>query len=199
MSKTNHYQSVLKSFPEYISLNQMYRICHQSKRTCRYLLESALVPNTDNGKKTHRFTIKTSDVVNYLRDREINPLKYKPPKNYYHTDSGAMLSQSNGKHQGDDDTAAIRKKYEKYFSHWPDVLSIPQVSQMTGYSITSVRKWCSKKRMKSFMINQCYMIPKEYLLDYLSKKHYLRFVIKTQGHSSHTSLSENTENISEKQ
>lgn len=38
--------------PNIITKDQMYRICHISKKTCLFLLESGLVPNIDSGKKT---------------------------------------------------------------------------------------------------------------------------------------------------
>ena len=90
MMTTDEYcEIVLRDYPEYISSDQMYRICHISKRTCRYLLETGLVPNIDSGKKTRRFKIKTTDVVSYLNDRENNPLRYKAPDDYYKTDHKA--------------------------------------------------------------------------------------------------------------
>lgn len=58
------------AYPEYITKDQMYRICHISKKTCLFLLESGLVPNIDSGKKTRRFKIKTVDVIQYLKDRD---------------------------------------------------------------------------------------------------------------------------------
>ena len=54
---------ILQQYPEYITKDQMYRICHISKKTCLFLLESGLVPNIDSGKKTRRFKIKTVDVI----------------------------------------------------------------------------------------------------------------------------------------
>lgn len=56
---------ILQQYPEYITKDQMYRICHISKKTCLFLLESGLVPNIDSGKKTRRFKIKTVDVIQY--------------------------------------------------------------------------------------------------------------------------------------
>ena len=38
---------ILQQYPEYITKDQMYRICHISKKTCLFLLESGLVPNID--------------------------------------------------------------------------------------------------------------------------------------------------------
>ena len=63
-------QEVLTEYPEYITKEQMYRICHISKKTCLFLLQSGLVPNIDSGRKTRCYKIKTTDVLQYLRDRD---------------------------------------------------------------------------------------------------------------------------------
>lgn len=76
-------QEVLTSYPKYITKEQMYRICHISKKTCLFLLESGLVPSIDSGKKTCRFKIKTTDVVKYLKERDDYPELYKAPDGFY--------------------------------------------------------------------------------------------------------------------
>ena len=80
------YNEVLQSYPEYITKDQMYRICHIIKKTCLFLLESRLIPNIDSGKKTRRFKIKTTDVVEYLKDRDDYPELYKAPGVFYKGD-----------------------------------------------------------------------------------------------------------------
>ena len=73
---------ILQQYPEYITKDQMYRICHISKKTCLFLLESGLVPNIDSGKKTRRFKIKTVDVIQYLKDRDDYPELFKAPDGF---------------------------------------------------------------------------------------------------------------------
>ena len=71
MDTTIQYQDILEQYPIYITKDQMYRVCHISKKTCLFLLESGLVPCQDSGKKTRRFKIKTTNVIRYLEDRDI--------------------------------------------------------------------------------------------------------------------------------
>lgn len=66
MNATTQYQDILEQYPIYMTKDQMYRICHISKKTCLFLLESGLVPCLDSGKKTRRFKIKTTDVIQYI-------------------------------------------------------------------------------------------------------------------------------------
>ena len=85
---------ILQQYPEYITKDQMYRICHISKKTCLFLLESGLVPNIDSGKKTRRFKIKTVDVIQYLKDRDDYPELFKAPDGFYKGKGGDKKAPS---------------------------------------------------------------------------------------------------------
>ena len=49
------YSALLMEYPEVISKEQVYRICHISKRKATWLLENGIIPCKDSGKKTRRF------------------------------------------------------------------------------------------------------------------------------------------------
>ena len=67
------YAELLKQYSEYLTKEQMYKACHISKKTCRFLLQSGLIPCQDTGKKTRRYTIHKADIIKYLEDREKHP------------------------------------------------------------------------------------------------------------------------------
>ena len=74
----------LKStYPDVITKDQFYRICHISKKTASYLLDNGLVPCTNSGKQTRKYKIHIDDVITFLDARENNPLAFKTPKNFY--------------------------------------------------------------------------------------------------------------------
>ena len=174
-------REVLTEYPEYISKEQMYRICHISKKTCLFLLESGLVPSVDSGKKTRRFKIKTADVVQYLRERDDYPELYKAPDGFYKS-VGCKKAPSFDEVFKKDDLAAMRKYYEERLIDYPDVMSIEQVAEFTGYCKTSVRAWCSKQEAKCFLIRQRFQIPKESLLDFLVSKYFIGIAVKSSKH-----------------
>lgn len=177
MNATTEYQYILEQYPIYMTKDQMYRICHISKKTCLFLLESGLVPCLDSGKKTRRFKIKTADVIHYLTDRELHPEYYKPPEGYYkqpHIPQPRVLSEH--------DLLKMRQSYEKELALWPDVMTIKQVSAFTGYGKTSVERWCNKQYLKNFYIKRRYYIPKEYLIDFLVSWNFIGIVVKSENH-----------------
>ena len=62
-----------EEYPEVISADQLYRICHISKRKAKWLLEHGYIPCEDSGKKTRRYKIRLNDVIDYLRTLEAAP------------------------------------------------------------------------------------------------------------------------------
>ena len=175
------YETILAAYPLYMTKEQMYQICHISKRTCLFLLESGLVPCQDSGKKTRRFRIYTEDVIRYLEDREVHPELYKPPVGFYNqkfknTSAPTPLTQ--------DDIQFMRKFYEAKLGKYPDVLSSKQISSFTGYDTTSVNIWCDKNKLKHFYIKRKNLVPKPYLIDFLVSWDYIGIGVKSKKHKN---------------
>ena len=76
------YTYLYEEYPEVISADQLYRICHISKRKAKWLLEHGYIPCEDSGKKTRRYKIRLNDVIDYLLTLEAAPergLEPEPP------------------------------------------------------------------------------------------------------------------------
>ena len=141
MASSNSYQQILDEYPEYITKEQLYRICHISKKTAQNLLESGEIPCTDTGKKTHRFLISAVDVVDYLRRRDSEP---KPEPD-----------------------AGVAEQIRSALALYPDVLSVMQVSAITGRYPQTVTKWCRSQYIKSYSSGGKNHILKASLTDFL--------------------------------
>lgn len=182
MNTTTQYQDILEQYPIYMTKDQMYRVCHISKKTCLFLLESGLVPCLDSGKKTRRFKIKTTDVVQYLKDREINRGLYRPPVGYY---SDCVAHKKRGKlviPLTEKNASIMRSFFVSALAKYNDVLTVNQISDYTGYCTTSVIRWCNKQQLKCFEIRRKYMVPKEYLIDFLVSDYFMRVSVKSKKH-----------------
>lgn len=127
---------ILQQYPEYITKDQMYRICYISKKTCLFLLESNLVPNIDSGKKIRRFKIKTVDVIKYLKDRDDYTELLKAPDGFYKGKGGDKKYTSFDEVFTQEDLIRMRQYYERLLKNNPDVMSVEQVAQFTGYNKT---------------------------------------------------------------
>ena len=141
MASSNSYQQILDEYPEYITKEQLYQICHISKKSAQNLLESGEIPCIDSGRKTHRFLIATADVVDYLQCRDSAP---RPAA---------------------DETAV--EKIRAALALYPDVLSVAQVSELTGRRSSTVTKWCRLNYIENIYAGGKNHIPKASLADFL--------------------------------
>ena len=158
------YSYLLEEYPPTISMDQLYKICHISKRKAKWLLENGVIPCKDSGKKTRRFAIKIKDVINFLKMQEAGKLKNLPPP-------GIFASKSPSK------KTSYVKVTPSAFSillkgQWklnPDALSTEQVSELLGYTTTTVTKWIKTGKLKAVQYQRGYLIPKEWLIHYLAE------------------------------
>ena len=192
--KTNHYYSdLLRQYPAYMTKEQMYQVCHISKKTCLFLLQSGLVPCLDSGKKTRRFKIETANVIRYLADRELHPDRYKPPDGFYKRKRVKGKSRRKKRRKLGTDTPSpsvtgvdpciMREYYRAELELYPDdVLTTKQISEFTGYSHSSVVRWCNKQYLQNFYIRHRFYVPKEYLLDFFTSRRFINISVKSELH-----------------
>lgn len=154
------YNWILEEYPEYITKDQFYRICHVSKKTALYYLESGLIPCVDSGKRTRRFTIATKDVVDFLNKRDNDPQACKPIAGWYAA-KRKRLSTSQPFCKETQESLAVK------LDGYPDLLKSRDVAQITGYSDTAVVTWCSSGKLHGFLIRRTYLIPKASLIEFM--------------------------------
>jgi len=158
---TLDYVQLLKDYPKYMSLEQMRIVCHISKSTARRLLQTDLLPCINTGKKTHTYQIRKTDVIKYLKQRDIKPEKYKFGKdNYDAAFAKSMMNADDDKSISDSDNSLQHEDY-------PDVLSTKQAASLAGVGASAINDWVKKKYLISFRKNNALYIPKVSLAEYL--------------------------------
>ena len=171
--KTNHYSNLLRQYPEHMTKEQMYQVCHISKKTCLFLLQSGLVHCLDSGKKTRRFKIETADVIRYLEDRELHPDRYKPPDGFYKRKRVREKSRRKKRRKPETDTpspsvAAIdphimREFYKVELGIYPDDVSNGQNAEIGQIYDTILSYMLSYMTLPSFMSAVSTTAPQEEL------------------------------------
>lgn len=171
-SQFEYFESIKRTYPKTMNKDQFYQVAHISKATALYLLQSGLVPCKDTGKKTRRYTIKTTDVIAYLQDRIIYPSKYSAPDGWY-----IGRSQGSVKHIEDSVNRVIyftdeqRTLLKEYFleemTDLDDLLTVTDFAQFLGYSKKAVILWCNKNKLHHFYIARKFIIPKISAIDFL--------------------------------
>ena len=158
-----HLQINWDEVPEIITKEQLWKLCHISKTTARYLLLSGKIPCQNSGAQTRCYQILKKDVIHYLADREKYPEYYTAPKNWY----AAIPNHDIVEH-----LPKITKDMHPYFGHvlrdFPDVMDNQMISKFTGHSKTAINNWCLDGLLQHFVIKGRNAIPKTYLIDFFA-------------------------------
>lgn len=173
-------------YPDGVSKEQFYKIAHISKATARYLLDSGKVPCLNTGKKTHRYLIMTEDVIRYLKDREKHPDRYMVIDGWYSKRSGVQKEfvsyRGELRKLSKKQIEELQEHIDSRTSEYDDLLDVKSVSKITGYSCSTICRWCEQGRLKSFRISGTYRIPKEWLVNFLSSEFSGEIVRKSRKH-----------------
>ncbi|QGZ99294.1 helix-turn-helix domain-containing protein [Dehalobacter restrictus] len=172
------YSFLIDRYPEFITKDQFYKICHISKNTAHHYLENGFIPCIDSGKKTRRYKIALKDIIFFLEDRDKNPEKYYLPNHYNNPFLPSEIRQYKAKPRPDTYKYAYKlkglkevKNYQKYleqqFADYPDMLTRPQVQQITGYSVDTILLWCKSGKVRYIRHHNAYLLQKKSVIDYI--------------------------------
>lgn len=168
MAKTKgKYHWIIEKYPETITKEQLYRLCHVSKKTAQHYLVNGLIPCTNTGKKTRQYVIRTVDVMAFLEARDHDPEMCLAPLGWYKQNATVYRPRVHSPAM----QQKLRAALECILIHYPDVLTSTQVAEVTGYQHSTVVQWCSKKKLEFFNIRRSYLIPKVNLMEYLMDNH----------------------------
>lgn len=172
------YSFLINKYPEYVTKEQFYKICHISKNTARYYLENGFIPCIDSGKKTRRFKVATKDIVFFLEDRTRNPEKYYLPNHYNNPFLPSEIRQykfkprfdyykDHYKLKGINEVNDYKYYLEQQFADYPDMLTGTQINQITGHSTNTIFSWCKSGKVRYIKHHSAYLIQKRSVIDYL--------------------------------
>ena len=156
---------LLSELPETISKEQLCKLCHMSKSTALYLLESGLIKCTDTGKRTHRFIIRREDFFAFLSEREQNPQKFKAPDLWYCENPEKRKTRKTT--AAEYDIPSLRTFYESKLERYDELLTLIQIRLFTGYEKATVEAWIRQGHLKYLDCLKGKMIPKEWFIDFL--------------------------------
>lgn len=170
MQRNEDIKQRLQGYPSYISKEQLCKICHISKRTALRLLEDGSIPCKSNGKQTRKFQIALADVEAFLLKRQarikINP---REARNVYRPMSAEMKS-------------LLPHVVTDWLEPYPDVLSVDEVVQITGYGSSSVVKWCKKEDLQHYCIGRKFFVPKIWLQEFMLSERFWGIHVKSHIH-----------------
>lgn len=170
MQRNEDIKQRLQGYPSYISKEQLCKICHISKRTALRLLEDGSIPCKSNGKQTRKYQIALADVEAFLLKRQAR-IKPNPreARNVYRPMSAEMKS-------------LLPHVVTDWLEPYPDVLSVDEVVQITGYGSSSVVKWCKKEDLQHYCIGRKFFVPKTWLQEFMLSERFWGIHVKSHIH-----------------
>lgn len=159
------YEYLREQYPEIISKDQLYRICHISKRKARWLLENGIIPCEDSGKQTRRFHIRLEDVITFLERRDAGLLQAEIPVGIF--SSGV---HSSAQPRQTLDSGALCAFLLERWADALDMLTVQQAASLCGYGPAAINGWIGKGRMTALPCRGRNLIPKESLAERLASR-----------------------------
>lgn len=181
---------------EIISLEQLYKMLHISKRKAAWMLQNGIIPCEIRNTPTHKYSIRKEDALAYMeksereKRREIpvgifNAKKTNNPRRTESQDSdcGGYFDDTHYKLRGKERARFVRM-LEDLFSAVPDTLTADEVAEVTGYSRTTILRYARKKYIYAVIIMGKYYISKKSVISYLGTDRAFKNTQKSEWHEN---------------
>ena len=165
---------------EIISLEQLYKMLHISKRKAAWMLQNGIIPCEIRNTPTHKYAIRKEDVLAYMeknaREKRseipvgiFNAKKTNNPRRTESPDSdcGGYFDDTHYKLRGKE-RARFKKMLEELLSAVPDTLTVDEVAELTGYHRRTVLRYVQRKYIYAVNIMGKYYISKHSIINYLA-------------------------------
>ena len=165
---------------EIISLEQLYKMLHISKRKAAWMLQNGIIPCEIRNTPTHKYTIRKEDVLAYMTKSErekrkeipvgiFNAKKTNNPRRTESPDSdcGGYFDDTNYKLRGKE-RARFKEMLKELLSAVPDTLTVDEVAELTGYHRRTILRYVQRKYIYAVNIMGKLYISKQSIINYLA-------------------------------
>ena len=181
---------------EIISLEQLYKMLHISKRKAAWMLQNGIIPCEIRNTPTHKYAIRKEDVLAYIAKSErekrkeipvgiFNAKKTNNPRRPESSvsDCGGYFDDTHYKLRGKE-RARFKEMLEELLSAVPDTLTVDEVAELTDYSRTTVLRYVRRKYIYAVNIMGKYYISKHSIINYLATDKAFRNAQKSEWHKN---------------
>ena len=181
---------------EIISLEQLYKMLHISKRKAAWMLQNGIIPCEIRNTPTHKYSIRKEDALAYIAKSErekrkeipvgiFNAKKTNNPRRTESPDSdcGGYFDDTHYKLRGKE-RARFKKMLEELLSAVPDTLTVDEVAELTGYHRRTVLRYVQRKYIYAVNIMGKYYISKQSIINYLATDKAFGNTQKSEWHDS---------------
>ena len=171
------YATLKNQHGDFLSLDEFAKVCKISKKSARYLVERGIIPAIDTGKRTWQYKIAIDDVIAYLERREKVGSMIPPGATSSRSPRRVARKISTRKSFSQMVTPGREHEIAEYFEYiyadCGEILTTADIVEMTGLKKTTVINLLNAGRIKSIESSPTYLIPKQYLLDFVVTRHFI--------------------------
>ena len=143
---------------EFVTQEQVRQMLHVSKRKAKYLLDNGIIPCINTGKKTRQYRVKVSDIEYYMEHPYDFAVGMFPSGSKYKSVKKEAVRL---------DEDIVQKYYLDLLSNANDMLSVQEISELTGYSTSAIYRWIERGWIDSMMFLGRHLIRKDNLYSFL--------------------------------
>ena len=177
-----------------ISLEQLYKMLHISKRKAAWMLQNGIIPCEIRPTKTHRYVIRMEDVQVYLRKKRSVRRKEIPVGIFNAKPTKQTVVINNNRPMdtveigecvvtiADECRDAFRAHVERRLRYFPDALTADKAAEIIGYSPHTVLSYIRQKRIFAVQISGKYILPKTALVEFIISDAAFEIVHKSTWH-----------------
>ncbi len=161
-----------------ISADAARAYLHISKRKFLYMLQNGYIGYEDNGNKTHRYSLKMSDVEALRKEINEHPERFADLSGRFTAQKSTpptlriVLSPSEAK--------ALRNYLEKRWRHHPDAMPSKLAAELTGLTVGTLNRYVAKGNIFGAVVGGKVLISKQSLIGYLTAPDVVRKVTTVQ-------------------
>ena len=161
-----------------ISADAARAYLHISKRKFLYMLQNGYIGYEDNGNKTHRYSLKMSDVEALRKEMNEHPERFADLSGRFTAQKSTpptlriVLSPSEAK--------ALRNYLEKRWRHHPDAMPSKLAAELTGLTVGTLNRHVSRGNLFGAVVGGKILISKQSLIGYLATPDGVRKVTTAQ-------------------
>ena len=116
-------------------------------------------------------------------NREVNPSRYIVPTSWYkYGNENVKPYKIRIQPPLPNDPQKTRRYYESKLADYPDVIDVSAIVEFTGYNRHTVCEWIRFGKLRALALQHKYMIPKCYLIDWLSSGEHNATLRKSRRH-----------------
>ena len=179
---------------EIISLEQLYKMLHISKRKAAWMLQNGIIPCEIRNTPTHKYSVRKEDVLAYMTKSErekrkeipvgiFNAKKTNNPRRTESqgSDCGGYFDDTHYKLRGKE-RAKFKELLEDLLSAVPDTLTVNEVAELTGYHRRTILRYVQRKYIYAVNIMGKYYISKQSIINYLATDKAFKNTQKSERH-----------------